>query len=113
MILVCGEALIDLFVGPAEGARCRPHAVAGGSPFNVAIGLARPGGGRVLPRRNLAAIVSARCWRAPSFARASTIASGSYRSAVDDLDVATDDNGQPELCFSRRVTGRPGRATVA
>jgi fructokinase len=43
MILVCGEALIDLFVGPAEGAEMPARAVAGGSPFNVAIGLARLG----------------------------------------------------------------------
>ena len=41
MILVCGEALIDLFVGAAEGAEMPARAVAGGSPFNVAIGLAR------------------------------------------------------------------------
>ncbi|AMJ60033.1 carbohydrate kinase family protein [Bosea sp. PAMC 26642] len=43
MILVCGEALIDLFVGPPEGAELPARAVAGGSPFNVAIGLARQG----------------------------------------------------------------------
>lgn len=43
MILVCGEALIDLFVGPAEGTEMPARAVAGGSPFNVAIGLARLG----------------------------------------------------------------------
>jgi fructokinase len=43
LILVCGEALIDLFVGPAEAAEMPARAVAGGSPFNVAIGLARLG----------------------------------------------------------------------
>ena len=46
MILVCGEALIDLFVGtPAPGtpAELPARAVAGGSPFNVAVGLARLG----------------------------------------------------------------------
>ncbi len=44
MILVCGEALIDLFVGgPAAAARLPATAVAGGSPFNVAVGLARLG----------------------------------------------------------------------
>lgn len=43
MILVCGEALIDLFLGPAEEAGMPARAVAGGSPFNVAIGLARLG----------------------------------------------------------------------
>lgn len=48
MILVCGEALIDLFVGvperapgPRETFVLHPAGVAGGSPFNVAIGLAR------------------------------------------------------------------------
>lgn len=43
MILVCGEALVDLFLGPAEGGEMPARAVAGGSPFNVAIGLARLG----------------------------------------------------------------------
>jgi fructokinase len=43
VILVCGEALIDLFVGPPEGTEMPARAVAGGSPFNVAIGLARQG----------------------------------------------------------------------
>lgn len=49
MILVCGEALIDLFV---ETGRPSPElgglpalAVAGGSPFNLAIGLSRLGAG--------------------------------------------------------------------
>lgn len=43
MILVCGEALVDLFLDPPEGAGMAGRAVAGGSPFNVAIGLARLG----------------------------------------------------------------------
>jgi fructokinase len=41
MILVCGEALIDLFLYDRQGARIAAEAVAGGSPFNVAIGLSR------------------------------------------------------------------------
>lgn len=41
MILVCGEALIDLFVHEDESANLTAEAVLGGSPFNVAIGLAR------------------------------------------------------------------------
>jgi fructokinase len=45
MILVCGEALIDLFVGPPLGRELPARAVPGGSPFNVAIGLARLGAG--------------------------------------------------------------------
>ncbi|GLR88884.1 carbohydrate kinase family protein [Bradyrhizobium iriomotense] len=43
MILVCGEALIDLFVSAPGRSEMAARAVAGGSPFNVAIGLARLG----------------------------------------------------------------------
>lgn len=43
MILVCGEALIDLFVGAPTQAGFSAEAVAGGSPFNVAIGIGRLG----------------------------------------------------------------------
>jgi fructokinase len=43
MILACGEALIDLFIFDRMGSRLACEAVAGGSPFNVAIGLARLG----------------------------------------------------------------------
>jgi fructokinase len=41
MILVCGEALIDLLVGAPREHGLSVSAVAGGSPFNVAIALAR------------------------------------------------------------------------
>lgn len=44
MILVCGEALVDLFLSPSEGGEIPARAVAGGSPFNVAIGIRRLGG---------------------------------------------------------------------
>ncbi|WP_353184316.1 PfkB family carbohydrate kinase [Bosea sp. (in: a-proteobacteria)] len=43
MILVCGEALVDLFVAAPEGGEMPARIVAGGSPFNLAIGLARLG----------------------------------------------------------------------
>jgi fructokinase len=43
MILVCGEALIDLFVSAHGRSEMSARAVAGGSAFNVAIGLARLG----------------------------------------------------------------------
>jgi len=43
MILVCGEALIDLFIGAPAPTGLSAEAVAGGSPFNVAIGLGRLG----------------------------------------------------------------------
>ncbi|WP_313084855.1 carbohydrate kinase [Pseudomonas sp.] len=44
MYLVCGEALFDVFAAPAgQRNRLNLEAVAGGSPFNVAIGLARLG----------------------------------------------------------------------
>jgi fructokinase len=43
MFLVCGEALFDLFMRDSEGGKLRLDAVPGGSPFNVALGLARLG----------------------------------------------------------------------
>lgn len=46
MFLVCGEALFDLFVEPAHSELPRQvsfKAIAGGSPFNVAVGLSRLG----------------------------------------------------------------------
>lgn len=46
MHLICGEALYDVFVNESEfsvGSDVRLKAVAGGSPFNVAIGMARLG----------------------------------------------------------------------
>lgn len=45
MYLVCGEALFDIFASPvgAQRNRLNLEAVAGGSPFNVAVGLARLG----------------------------------------------------------------------
>lgn len=43
MILVCGEALIDLFVQAKADGNLNAEPVAGGSPYNVAIGLARLG----------------------------------------------------------------------
>ncbi len=38
MILVCGEALFDLFAENGEGDRLTLDARIGGSPFNVAVG---------------------------------------------------------------------------
>jgi fructokinase len=43
MILVTGEALVDLFVGAPSQTGLSAEAVAGGSPFNVAIGIGRLG----------------------------------------------------------------------
>jgi len=43
MFLVCGEALFDLFLDAAVGFELRFDGRIGGSPFNVAVGLARLG----------------------------------------------------------------------
>lgn len=43
MILVCGEALVDLFIKARGAGGLDTEAVVGGSPFNVAVGLARLG----------------------------------------------------------------------
>src|SRR2546423_14137071 len=100
MIVVCGEALIDLFVGPAEGAEMPARAVAGGSPFNVAIGLARLGVdasflGRI-SRDRFGAAGARPCSRG----RRRSL-SGSYRPAVHDLRGRDRRQWPAELCFSR------------
>lgn len=41
MILVCGEALVDLFLSPGDPSGTNLEACVGGSPFNVARGVAR------------------------------------------------------------------------
>ncbi|MFS4438267.1 carbohydrate kinase family protein [Paracoccaceae bacterium GXU_MW_L88] len=42
MYLICGEALFDFFFGPGDDpAKCDVNGRAGGSPFNVAIGISR------------------------------------------------------------------------
>lgn len=41
MFLVCGEALFDVFIGSEDGQALHLDARLGGSPFNVAVGLAR------------------------------------------------------------------------
>ncbi|HUO53295.1 MAG TPA: PfkB family carbohydrate kinase, partial [Rhodoblastus sp.] len=41
MILVCGEAIVDLFVDEQAGSGMSAQVALGGSPMNVAIGLAR------------------------------------------------------------------------
>jgi fructokinase len=99
MILVCGEALIDLFVGAPEGAEVPARAVAGGSPFNVAIGLARLG----IPTAFLGGISR------DSFG--AFLADRLAREGVDDRFlvrsdrlstisiVATTGNGQPSYAF--------------
>jgi fructokinase len=43
MILVCGEALMDVFAAGSTPTGCQLEARVGGSPFNVAVGLARLG----------------------------------------------------------------------
>lgn len=44
LIVVCGEALVDLFIRPEEAGLLDVKARLAGAPFNLAIGLARLGG---------------------------------------------------------------------
>ena len=115
MILVCGEALIDLFVGPAEGAEMPARAVAGGSRFNVAIGLARLGvdasflGGisrdrfgallaRTLVREGVDDRFLVRTDRLSTISMPGCRESGTAWLTRISM-VATDDNGQPSYAF--------------
>lgn len=99
MILVCGEALVDLFVSVDPVNDVATEALLGGSPFNVAVGLSRLGAraaffggistdpfgqaiGRKLVREGVAM----------SFAKHSE-----HLSTISV--VATDENGQPSYAF--------------
>jgi fructokinase len=99
MILVCGEALIDLFVGAPEGSEMPARAVAGGSPFNVAIGLARLGvrtaflGG--ISRDSFGAFLADRLAREGVDDR---FLVRSNRPSTISI-VATADDGQPNYAF--------------
>ncbi len=93
MILISGEALIDLIPDPvADG---RYDAVLGGSPYNVAIGLARLGG------------------RASFISRLSADANGenladALRRAGVDLSLAARDPRPTTLAFVMRGTAQTG-----
>jgi fructokinase len=99
LILVCGEALIDLFVGPAEAAEMPARAVAGGSPFNVAIGLARLG----VKAGFLGGISRDRFGALLAGILVHEGIDGRFLVRTDRLStismVATDDNGQPHYAF--------------
>jgi fructokinase len=99
MILVSGEALIDLFIGaPAQGG-FPAEAIAGGSPFNVAIGIGRLGrpaaflstlsddvfGAFLADKLTQAGVSPAYLQRCPNYTTLSV--------------VATDASGQPQYSF--------------
>jgi fructokinase len=99
MILICGEALIDLFVGEREGTEMPARAVAGGSPFNVAIGLARLG----VASAFLGGISRDRFGTVLADILASEGVDGRYIVRTDRLStisaVATAPDGQPSYAF--------------
>ncbi len=93
MILISGEALIDLIPDPETDGRY--DAVLGGSPYNVAIGLARLGG------------------RASFISRLSADANGEALSAAllaagVDLSLAARDPRPTTLAFVMRGTAQTG-----
>jgi fructokinase len=99
MILVCGEALIDLFVGEADGMGVSTRAVTGGSPFNVAVGLARLG----IPTGFLGGISTDRFGRllAETLAREGVETRFARRSPRPTplVVVSSDADGQPSYDF--------------
>ncbi|MBL0402542.1 carbohydrate kinase [Microvirga aerilata] len=99
MILVSGEALIDLFIGAPASAGFPAEAIAGGSPFNVAIGIGRLGrpaaflstlsddvfGSFLADKLSQAGVSPAYLQRCPNYTTLSV--------------VATDASGQPQYSF--------------
>ncbi|MGO4386920.1 carbohydrate kinase [Microvirga sp. 2YAF29] len=99
MILVCGEALIDLFVGAPSPTGLQANAVAGGSPFNVAIGIGRLG-------RSSAFLSTLSDDAFGTFLTAKLVAAGVSTSYVQACSkrttlsvVATNTAGQPQYSF--------------
>jgi fructokinase len=99
MFLICGEALFDMFVRPAEGGRVPLDAVPGGSPFNVALGLARLGQraeffsglSRDLMGRKLAQFITA---------EGVGLAYAKYTSGPTALSIVElNDEGSPDYAF--------------
>ena len=99
MILVCGEALVDLFILGENGARLTAEAVAGGSPFNVAIGLVRLG----CPSALCTGLSTDRFGRLLTDVLARENVNLDYAMRTPRLTtisvVATDSDGQPQYSF--------------
>src|SRR5580658_1267027 len=93
MILISGEALIDLIPDPDHEGRY--DAVLGGSPYNVAIGLARLGG--------KASFVS----RLSADANGEALAAALIRDGVD-LSLVARDPRPTTLAFVMRGTAQTG-----
>ena len=93
MILISGEALIDLIPDPRQDAIY--HAVLGGSPFNVAIGLARLGAP--------ASFIS----RLSADPNGEALAAALMRDGVD-LSLAARDPQPTTLAFVMRGTAETG-----
>ena len=99
MILVSGEALIDLFIGTATTTGFPAEAVAGGSPFNVAIGLGRLG----RPAAFLSALSEDAFGSFLAERLAESGVSSTYIQRMPNVTtlsvVATSPNGQPQYSF--------------
>ena len=100
MYLVCGEALFDVFLDSGDDPRAvRFDARAGGSPFNVAVGIARLGGRAALLTGVSTDALGARLARLLELESVSTeylVRSG--RRTTLSL-VALDAAGQPQYVF--------------
>lgn len=111
MYLVCGEALFDVFLGDDEGdpGSLQFNARAGGSPFNVAIGIARLGG-----RASLLTSIATDllCRRLVEILQRESVSIDyllrSERRTTLSM-VSVDDSGQPEYVFyGNRQKSEPG-----
>ena len=101
MYLVCGEALFDVFLGDDEGdpGSLQFNARAGGSPFNVAIGIARLGGRASLLTSIATDLLGRRLVEILQRESVSIdyLLRSKRRTTLSMVSV--DDNGQPEYVF--------------
>ena len=99
MLMVCGEALLDVFQGDETRTGMMLDANVGGSPFNLAVGLARLGQPAALFTAISTGFAGERLMR-------TLVAEGVHTGAVARLDAATtlsliglDANGVPSYAF--------------
>lgn len=101
MYLVCGEALFDVFLGDDEGdhGSLQFNARAGGSPFNVAIGIARLGGRASLLTSIATDMLGRRLVKILQREAVSTdyLLRAERRTTLSMVSV--DESGQPEYIF--------------
>ena len=99
MFLICGEALMDVFASGATATGMQLDARVGGSPFNVAVGLARLGQPAALFTSVSRGFLGDRLWQALTDEKVSTQAVQRVDAPTTLSLVGLDAQGVPSYAF--------------